>query len=109
MSNMGNLIDQMETEMFKQFRTTPEQRAEEERLRQIQRDWEAQHTAIETEQEEDDDIQVYKNPWVGLTEEEVVAAKMVGRDLEFVSMTALRRFAKDIEAKLKEKNIGGRR
>ncbi len=79
MSNMGNLIDQMETEMFKQFRT------------------------------KDDDIQVYKNPWVGLTDEEVVAAKMVGRDLEFVSMTALRRFAKDIEAKLKEKNIGGRR
>ena len=43
-------------------------------------------------------------PWVGLTDEEVVALKMVGRDLEFVSMTALRRFARDIEATLKEKN-----
>ena len=44
--------------------------------------------------------------WVGLTDEEVVALKMGGRDLEFVSMTALRRFACDIEAKLKEKNHG---
>lgn len=54
--NMGNLMDQMEAEMFKQFRTmTPEQRAEEERLRKIQRDWEAKHTAFETEQEDDDE------------------------------------------------------
>ena len=54
--NMGNLMDQMEAEMFKQFRTmTPEQRAEEERQRKIQREWEAQHTAIETEQENDDE------------------------------------------------------
>ena len=45
-----------------------------------------------------------KREWVGLTDEEVVALKMGGRDLEFVSMTALRRFACDIEAKLKEKN-----
>ena len=43
-------------------------------------------------------------PWVGLTDEEVVDLKMRGRDLEFVSMTALRRFAQDIDAKLKEKN-----
>lgn len=50
MNSMGNLMEQMEAEMFKQFRTmTPEQRAEEERQRQIQRDWEAKHTAIETE------------------------------------------------------------
>ena len=47
---------------------------------------------------------VIELPWVGLTDEEVVALKMGGRDLEFVSMTALRRFARDIEAKLKEKN-----
>lgn len=54
--NMGNLMDQMEAEMFKQFRAmTPEQRAEEERLRKIQRDWEAKHTAFETEQEDDDE------------------------------------------------------
>ena len=43
-------------------------------------------------------------PWVGLTDEEVVDLKMLGRDLEFVSMKALRRFARDIEQTLKEKN-----
>ena len=42
--------------------------------------------------------------WVELTDEEVVDLKMLGRDLEFVSMKALRRFARDIEATLKEKN-----
>jgi hypothetical protein len=54
--NMGNLMDQMEADLLKQFKAiTPEQRAEEERQRQIQRDWEAQHTAFETEQEDDDE------------------------------------------------------
>ncbi len=47
-----------------------------------------------------------KREWVGLTDEEVVRLKLDGRDLEFVSMTALRRFARAIEAKLKEKNNG---
>jgi sulfite reductase beta subunit-like hemoprotein len=42
--------------------------------------------------------------WVGLTDEEVVRIKLDGRDLEFISMTALRRFAKDIAQALKEKN-----
>lgn len=45
-----------------------------------------------------------KLKWQGLTDEEVISLKMLGRDLEFVSMTALRRFARDIEAKLKDKN-----
>jgi len=55
MTNMGNLMEQMEAEMFKQFRTmTPEQRAEEERQRQIQRDWEAKHMATETEEDRND-------------------------------------------------------
>ena len=54
--NMGNLMDQMEAELLKQFQAiTPEQRAEEERQRQIQREWEAKHTAIETEQEDGDE------------------------------------------------------
>jgi hypothetical protein len=54
--NMGNLMDQMEADLLKQWQAiTPEQRAEEERQRQIQREWEAQHTAIETEQEIDDE------------------------------------------------------
>ena len=42
--------------------------------------------------------------WVGLTDNEVVYLKMLGRDLEFVSMTALRRFARDIVQTIKEKN-----
>jgi hypothetical protein len=54
--NMGNLMDQMEAELLKQFQAiTPEQRAEEERQRQIQREWEAKHTAIEIEQEDGDE------------------------------------------------------
>ena len=54
MNNMGNLFNEVEAELIKQFKAiTPEQRAEEERLRQIQRDWEAAHTAIETETDEE--------------------------------------------------------
>jgi hypothetical protein len=54
--NMGNLMDQLEADLIKQWRAvTPEQRAEEERQRQKQREYEAQHTAIETEQEIDDE------------------------------------------------------
>ena len=56
MNNMGKLFDEVEAELLKQFKAiTPEQLAEEERRRQVQRDWEAQHTAIETEQEIDDE------------------------------------------------------
>ena len=50
--------------------------------------------------EDDDDIQEYKKPWVGLTEEErnilfVEAVKNKFSDIEVI---------KAIEAKLKEKN-----
>jgi hypothetical protein len=55
--------------------------------------WNPPHTPIYTKRE-----------WVGLTDEEVERIKLDGRDLEFVSMTALHRFARDIQAKLKEKN-----
>lgn len=54
MNDMGSLMDQVQAELYKQFKaTTAEQRAEEERQRQIQRDWEAKHTAIETEADRD--------------------------------------------------------
>ena len=47
-----NMFDQLEAELLKQFKAiTPEQRAEEERRRQIQRNWEATHTAIETDED----------------------------------------------------------
>lgn len=52
MTNMGDLMDDMEAELLKKWRAvSAEQRAEEERQRQIQRDWEAAHTAIETDED----------------------------------------------------------
>jgi hypothetical protein len=53
---MGNLMDQMESDLLKQFKAiTPEQLAEEDRQRQIQREYEAKHTAIETQQDDNDE------------------------------------------------------
>jgi len=53
--NISNLFDEVEAELLKQFKAlTPEQLAEEERRRQAQREYEAAHTAIETEEDRDD-------------------------------------------------------
>jgi hypothetical protein len=51
--------------------------------------------------EDDDDIQVYKKPWVGLMDDEIeeIFQSAAGADEE----THIR-FAKAIEAKLKEHN-----
>jgi len=55
-TTMGNLMDQMEADLLKQFKAiTPEQLAEEDRQRQIQREYEAKHTAIETQQDDNDE------------------------------------------------------
>ena len=55
MNDMGSLMDQVQADLLKQWEAiTPEQRAEEERLRKIQRDWEAKHTAFETEGDDDE-------------------------------------------------------
>ena len=48
--------------------------------------------------EDDDDIQDYKKPWVGLTEDEVFAISNT------MPVSDRFEFAKAIEAKLKEKN-----
>jgi len=49
--------------------------------------------------EEDDDIQDYRKPWVGLTVEEVeTTLKAYEQDYQLIA------FAQAIEAKLKEKN-----
>jgi len=56
----------------------------------------------ETMTEEDDDIQDYKRPWVGLTHGEVIdiyEAVMKGNVAELVD-----NFARALEIKLKEKN-----
>jgi len=54
--------------------------------------------------EEDDDIQDYKKPWVGLTDEEIAdcAEKMEASD---PTDSFWREFFRGIEAKLKEKNF----
>jgi hypothetical protein len=45
-----NMFDEYEAELLKKYRAISEhQWAEEERKRKIQREWEAKHTAIETE------------------------------------------------------------
>ena len=53
--------------------------------------------------EDDDDIQDYKKPWVGLTDEEIAdcAEKMEASD---PTDSFWREFFRGIEAKLKEKN-----
>jgi hypothetical protein len=49
------MFDDFQAELLKQFKAiTPEQHAEEERQRQIQREWEAKHTAIETDEDRAD-------------------------------------------------------
>jgi hypothetical protein len=48
--------------------------------------------------EDDDDIQDYKRPWVGLTDEEIYALESATDTLEFPQTV------RAIEAKLKEKN-----
>jgi len=67
MNDMNNLFNEVEAELLKQFKAiTPEQLAEEERRRNVKRDYEALHTPIETDEdradtdeypEEDDDEQ----------------------------------------------------
>jgi len=55
MSTIGDMFDQLEAEMLKQFKAiTPAQHEEEARRRQIQLDWEAAHTAIETDEDRAD-------------------------------------------------------
>ena len=53
--------------------------------------------------EDDDDIQVYQRPWVGLTDKEILKFQdIVPNTLSY----DLIEFARAIEAKLKEKNNG---
>jgi hypothetical protein len=52
---------------------------------------------------DDDDIQDYKRPWVGLTDEEVQALRY---KIDSTAHWTYDDFAQAIEAKLKEKNNG---
>jgi hypothetical protein len=50
MNTMGNLLDEHESKLFQEFKsTTPEQLAKEILERKIKREYEALHTAIETD------------------------------------------------------------
>ena len=53
--------------------------------------------------EDDDDIQEYKKPWVGLTDEEV-GTLTVFDGLHHVEVPVIADFVRAVEAKLKEKN-----
>ena len=56
-------------------------------------------------QDDDDDTQVYKKPWVGLTEEEIWGAiDRIGTSDSDVNPYQILNNARAIEAKLKEKN-----
>ena len=52
---------------------------------------------------DDDDIQEYKKPWVGLTDEEV-GGLTVFDGLNHIEVPILANFARAIETKLREKN-----
>jgi hypothetical protein len=55
MNNIGNIFDEVEAELLRQFKAiTPEQLAEDERLRKAKREYEALHTAIETDEDRAD-------------------------------------------------------
>lgn len=56
MTDMGDLMEEVEEELLKQFRAlTPEQLAEEARITNAKRAYDALHTAIETGQDEEDE------------------------------------------------------
>jgi hypothetical protein len=55
MNDMNNLFNEVEAELLKQFKAiTPEQFEKDERLRKAKSDYEALHTAIETEEDRND-------------------------------------------------------
>jgi hypothetical protein len=75
---------------------SPEDEAFNEIERQARQRKESVRAAMRSV-EEDDDIQIYQRPWVGLTVEEIAACCME-------STTTQLSFYNAIEAKLKEKN-----
>ena len=77
---------------------------EDEEFQRLEREVEMRRMVVRRMLEEDDDIQVYKKPWVGLTREEQ------GFVYDSLHNTTSRKdsfwvdFANAIEDKLKEKN-----
>ena len=71
---------------------------EDEEFQRLEREVEMRRRVVRRMAEEDDDIQVYKKPWVGLTDEERNAL------LHLTITHSAIEFGKAIEDKLKEKN-----
>ena len=69
---------------------------EDEEFQRIEREVEMRRMVVRRMLEEDDDIQVYKKPWVNLTVDELI-------DLERKHLSH-ENLTRAIEAKLKEKN-----
>ena len=67
-------------------------------IQKIQSGWRKRQTS------DDDDIQEYVRPWVGLTEEERKKIWNVGEKKDQALRALLIQTIRDIEAKLKEKN-----
>ena len=68
---------------------------EDEEFQRLEREAKMRHMA-----EEDDDTQVYKKPWVGLTDEEILQ----GNKESWVTLQAWQSAVWWAEAKLKDKN-----
>ena len=74
---------------------------EDEEFQRLEREVEMRRMVVRRIVEEDDDIQDYKKPWVGLTEEDFSAIKF---PVEMRFPAEFRAGARWAEAKLKEKN-----
>ena len=70
----------------------------EKAMHEVQRLGQEIEIEYELKEEDDDDIQDYKKPWVGLTDEEIYALESATDTLEFPQTV------RAIEAKIKEKN-----
>ena len=75
---------------------------EDDEFKRIERESGWRKRQVQAVVEDDDDIQDYKKPWRGLTDDEVVQA-MYRADAIFTGPMQFK-FAKEIETKLKEKN-----
>ena len=73
---------------------------EDEEFQRLEREVEMRRMVVRRMLEEDDDIQVYKKPWVGLRAEEIekIQDAVFGMKPHYVAL------ARAVEAKLKEKN-----
>ena len=80
---------------------SPEDEAFNDIERQAKQRKEAVKAAMRRAEDDDDDIQVYQRPWVGLTNNEL---QPIADEYRILFGSWVEDFARAIEAKLKEKN-----